>query len=161
MRIQQQTQEVMSASTSKEGQTLMNLNLKLQSSAARMQSKTVELELKKIEAAQLAEHMRIITVSLFTFPRYDPNLRRRTCPSRTMRPRQTQPQSCSSFTASPRKSICSSISSPRSMDFLPLCIPLRQSFLSGCASFAASSDTFRHSTSDSGRSYLAQLRKTG
>jgi dynactin 1 len=61
--MQQITQEVDSASTAKEAQALMNLNFKLQSSAARSQSKTVELELKKIEAVQLAEHIRIITVS--------------------------------------------------------------------------------------------------
>ncbi len=61
--MQQITQEVDSASTTKEAQALMNLNFKLQSSAARSQSKTVELELKKIEAVQLAEHIRIITVS--------------------------------------------------------------------------------------------------
>jgi len=61
--MQQITQEVDSASTAKEAQALMNLNFKLQSSAARSQSKTVELELKKIEAVQLAEHIRFITVS--------------------------------------------------------------------------------------------------
>ena len=40
----------------------MNLNFKLQTTAVKTQSKTVELELKRIEASQLAEHMRIIEV---------------------------------------------------------------------------------------------------
>jgi dynactin 1 len=42
----------------------MNWNLKLQSTAVKTQSKTIDLELRKLEAAQLAEHMKIITVSL-------------------------------------------------------------------------------------------------
>lgn len=40
----------------------MNLNMKLQSSAAKAQSKTIDLELKRLEAAQLAEQTKIITV---------------------------------------------------------------------------------------------------
>lgn len=43
---------------------MMNLSLKLQSTAVKTQSKTIDLELRKLEAAQLAEHMTIITVSL-------------------------------------------------------------------------------------------------
>lgn len=61
--MQQLTQESESASTSKEAQALMNLNLKLQSTAAKAQSKTIDLELKKLESVQLAEHLRIVTVS--------------------------------------------------------------------------------------------------
>lgn len=68
LRMQQATQEVESASTTKEAQALMNQNLKLQSSAARTHSKTVELELKRIQAAQLAEQMQIITVSIALLP---------------------------------------------------------------------------------------------
>ncbi|WVF69238.1 hypothetical protein IAT40_004014 [Kwoniella sp. CBS 6097] len=64
LRMQQATQESASASTSKEAQALMNLNLKLQSTAVKAQSKTVDLELKKLEAAQLAEHLRIVTAYL-------------------------------------------------------------------------------------------------
>ena len=41
----------------------MNLNLKLQSSAVKAQSKTIDLELRRLEAAQLAEQMKIVTVS--------------------------------------------------------------------------------------------------
>lgn len=60
--MQQATQESETASTSKDAQTLMNLNLKLQSTAAKAQSKTIDMELKRLEAAQLVEHMKIITV---------------------------------------------------------------------------------------------------
>nr|XP_018262298.1 dynactin 1 [Kwoniella dejecticola CBS 10117]OBR84456.1 dynactin 1 [Kwoniella dejecticola CBS 10117] len=61
LRMQQATVESETASTSKDAQALMNLNLKLQSTAVKAQSKTVDLELKKLEAAQLAEHLRIVT----------------------------------------------------------------------------------------------------
>jgi hypothetical protein len=63
LRVQQATQEFESASTSKEAQALLNLNLKLQSTATKAQSKTIDLELKRLEASQLAEHMKIVTVS--------------------------------------------------------------------------------------------------
>lgn len=42
----------------------MNLNLKLQSTAAKAQSKTIDLELQKLEAFQLAEHLRIVQAYL-------------------------------------------------------------------------------------------------
>ncbi|WRT67723.1 uncharacterized protein IL334_004695 [Kwoniella shivajii] len=61
LRMQQASVESKTASTSKEAQALMNLNLKLQSTAVKAQSKTVDLELKKLEAAQLTEHLRIVT----------------------------------------------------------------------------------------------------
>lgn len=64
LREQQATQEHDSAAASKESQALLNLNLKLQSSAVKTQSKTVDLELKKLEAAQLAEHLRIVQAYL-------------------------------------------------------------------------------------------------
>ncbi|KAK8858530.1 hypothetical protein IAR55_002757 [Kwoniella newhampshirensis] len=64
LRTQQATQEQVSATTSKEAQALLNLNLRLQSTAVKAQSKTVDLELRKLEAAQLAEHMRIIEAYL-------------------------------------------------------------------------------------------------
>lgn len=64
LRVLQATQEYESATASKESQTLMNLNLKLQSSAAKTQSKTIDLELKKLEAAQLTEHLRIVQAYL-------------------------------------------------------------------------------------------------
>ncbi|WVQ96736.1 hypothetical protein IAU59_003843 [Kwoniella sp. CBS 9459] len=64
LRMLQASQESETASTSKEAQALMNLNLKLQSTAVKAQSKTVDLELKKLEAAQLAEHLRIVTAYL-------------------------------------------------------------------------------------------------
>ncbi|WVQ65710.1 uncharacterized protein L199_003888 [Kwoniella botswanensis] len=61
LRMQQATVESETASSSKEAQALMNLNLKLQSTAVKAQSRTVDLELKKLEAVQLAEHLRIVT----------------------------------------------------------------------------------------------------
>ncbi|BEJ17135.1 hypothetical protein CspHIS471_0605360 [Cutaneotrichosporon sp. HIS471] len=64
LREQQASQEHDSAAASKESQALLNLNLKLQSSAVKTQSKTVDLELKKLEATQLAEHLRIIQAYL-------------------------------------------------------------------------------------------------
>ncbi|OXG26855.1 dynactin 1 [Cryptococcus neoformans] len=64
IRLQQITRESNTASTSKESQALMNLNLKLQSTAAKAQSKTIDLELKKLEACQLAEHLRIVQAYL-------------------------------------------------------------------------------------------------
>ncbi|ORX40158.1 dynein associated protein-domain-containing protein [Kockovaella imperatae] len=64
LRMQQASQENESSTTFKEAQALMNLNLKLQSSAAKTQSKTIELDLKQLEAAQLAEHLKIVTAYL-------------------------------------------------------------------------------------------------
>jgi dynactin 1 len=64
LREQQASQVFDSAAASKESQALLNLNLKLQSSAVKTQSKTVDLELKKLEAAQLAEHLRIVQAYL-------------------------------------------------------------------------------------------------
>ncbi|KAK4685386.1 dynactin 1, partial [Tremellales sp. Uapishka_1] len=64
LRVQQASQEFESATFSKESQAVMNLNLKLQSTAVKAQSKTVDLELRKLEAAQLAEHMRIVQAYL-------------------------------------------------------------------------------------------------
>lgn len=69
LRVQQATQEFESASTSKEAQALLNLNLKLQSTATKAQSKTIDLELKRLEASQLAEHMKIVTVSAAPYVR--------------------------------------------------------------------------------------------
>ncbi|KIR75777.1 dynactin 1 [Cryptococcus deuterogattii CA1014] len=64
IRLQQATRESDTATTSKESQALMNLNLKLQSTAAKAQSKTIDLELQKLEAFQLAEHLRIVQAYL-------------------------------------------------------------------------------------------------
>lgn len=64
LRVQQATQEYESATASKASQDLLNLNMKLQSSAAKTLRKTVDLELKKLEAAQLTEHLRIVQTYL-------------------------------------------------------------------------------------------------
>ncbi|KAL7423292.1 hypothetical protein Q5752_002593 [Cryptotrichosporon argae] len=64
LRTQQASQEQESASASKESQALLNLNLKLQSTAAKSQAKTVDLELKRLETAQLTEHLNIVQTYL-------------------------------------------------------------------------------------------------
>ncbi|KAL1412932.1 hypothetical protein Q8F55_000681 [Vanrija albida] len=64
LRAQQASQEHQSATASKESQALLNLNLKLQSSAAKTQVKTLDVELKKLEAAQLADHLNIVQAYL-------------------------------------------------------------------------------------------------
>ncbi|KAI9631947.1 dynein associated protein-domain-containing protein [Dioszegia hungarica] len=61
LRLQQATQEHETAATSEQAQALMDLNIKLQSSATKAQGKTIEMDLRKLEAAQLAEQTRIIT----------------------------------------------------------------------------------------------------
>lgn len=64
LRVQQATQEYETATASKESQALLNLNLKLQTSAAKTQSKTIDLDLKKLEAAQLTEQLRVVQTYL-------------------------------------------------------------------------------------------------
>jgi len=59
----QASQQVDTATTSKEAQSILNLNLRLQSTAAKMQNKAIDLELEKLEASQLSEHLRIVQVS--------------------------------------------------------------------------------------------------
>jgi dynactin 1 len=61
--MRQASQQVDTATTSKEAQSIMNLNLRLQSTAAKMQNKAIDIELKKLEATQLSEHLRIVQVS--------------------------------------------------------------------------------------------------
>jgi dynactin 1 len=51
------------AATTKEAQALMNLNMKLQSSASKAQNRTIELELSKIEASEMKRHLAIVSVS--------------------------------------------------------------------------------------------------
>jgi dynactin 1 len=64
VRLQQASAENETVSSSKEAQALLNLNMKLQTTAVKAQSKTIDLELKKLESAQLADQMRIITAYL-------------------------------------------------------------------------------------------------
>ncbi|ODO01512.1 hypothetical protein I350_06332 [Cryptococcus amylolentus CBS 6273] len=64
VRLQQMNQESNTATVTKDSQALMNLNLKLQSTAAKAQTKTIDLELKKLEATQLFEHLRIVQAYL-------------------------------------------------------------------------------------------------
>ena len=105
LRLQQMTQEHETAATSEQAQALMNLNIKLQTSATKAQSKTIEMELKRLEAAQLAEQSRIITVSLTI----SALIVRHTSLTHTTRPTQTLQRYTSSFTVLPLKSISSSM----------------------------------------------------
>jgi dynactin 1 len=60
LRMLQASQENTTVTTSKESQALLNLNMKLQSTAVKAQSKTIDLELKKLEIEQLVDHMDIV-----------------------------------------------------------------------------------------------------
>ena len=60
--MQQVAQEYQTESFTKESQAVLNLNMKLQTSAVKAQSKTIDLELKKLETAQLQEQLRIVSV---------------------------------------------------------------------------------------------------
>jgi dynactin 1 len=109
LRLQQASQEVNSASTSKEAQSILNLNLKLQSTAAKMQNKAIDIELKNLEATQLSEHLRIVQVSFLisrVMPRNTDSFRP-TCPTLTQKPKPTRPPSISHFSASLPRQISS------------------------------------------------------
>lgn len=57
-----------SAHISSKSQAVMNLNLKLQSSAVKAQARTIDAELGKLELAQSAEHLNIVQVRLLSVP---------------------------------------------------------------------------------------------
>lgn len=56
------TQITESASLSTQSQSVININLRLQSSATKAQAKMIDLELLKVEAAQAWEHLSIVRV---------------------------------------------------------------------------------------------------
>jgi len=64
LREHQATKESESQSLTSQSQAMLNLNLKLQSTVLKSQVKTIELELRKLEAAQALEHLAITKVSL-------------------------------------------------------------------------------------------------
>jgi dynactin 1 len=53
---------------SSQSQAVLNLNLKLQSSATKAQSKTIDLELRKLEASQATDHLGIVQVRCRPWP---------------------------------------------------------------------------------------------
>ncbi|GAA6010163.1 hypothetical protein JCM10207_005646 [Rhodosporidiobolus poonsookiae] len=60
LREHQATQATESQSLTSQSQAMLNLNLKLQSSALKSQVKAIDLELRKLEARQAAEHLAIV-----------------------------------------------------------------------------------------------------
>ena len=64
LRTQQAFIENEKASSSKEAQTMRSLNMKLQSNVSRTQSRAIDIELDKIQAAQLADQTELILVSI-------------------------------------------------------------------------------------------------
>lgn len=76
VRAQHETHVNASAFNTKESQAVMNLNLKLQSSAVKTLGKTIELELRRLEAAQLAEHLRIVQVRIWRIALYVADVRK-------------------------------------------------------------------------------------
>jgi dynactin 1 len=62
LRHHQQTQQSESQSLTSQSQAMLNLNLKLQSSVLKGQVKTIELELRKLEARQAGDMLGLIKV---------------------------------------------------------------------------------------------------
>jgi len=60
VREHQASQQTESESLTSQSQAMLNLNLKLQASARRGQVKTVDLELRKLDAAQATEHLAMV-----------------------------------------------------------------------------------------------------
>ena len=63
LRTQTQTAQHESATAASQTAAMMSLNLKLQSSAAKNQAKTVELEMRKLEAKESRELLSIVQVT--------------------------------------------------------------------------------------------------
>lgn len=68
LRILQSSQEQETAANTEQAQNLMNLNMKLQNTASKAQGKSIELELRRLETAQLAEELKIVTVRYVSVP---------------------------------------------------------------------------------------------
>lgn len=66
-RTHQATQQTESQSLTSQSQTMLNLNLKLQSSMLKGQVKTIDLGMRKLDARQALEHLAIVKVRLITF----------------------------------------------------------------------------------------------
>lgn len=66
LRTQTQTAQHESATAASQTAAMMSLNLKLQSSAAKNQAKTVELEVRKLEAKESKELVGIVQVILYS-----------------------------------------------------------------------------------------------
>lgn len=64
MQASKQISETEAAELSTKSRAMLDLNLKLQSSAAKTQVKTIDLELRKLEAQEAAEHLAIVQLFL-------------------------------------------------------------------------------------------------
>lgn len=62
MRAQQASQQSESQSLTSQSQAMLNLNMKLQSTVLKSQVKTIELELRRLDAQQASEHLAIVKV---------------------------------------------------------------------------------------------------
>lgn len=62
LREHQATQDTESQSLTSQSQAMLSLNLKLQSTVLKSQVKAIDLELRKLEAQQAAEHLSIVKV---------------------------------------------------------------------------------------------------
>lgn len=59
-----ETQASETAALSTQSQTVINMNLRLQSSAIKAQAQAIDLELQKVDAAEAHEHLAIVRVRL-------------------------------------------------------------------------------------------------
>lgn len=65
LRQHQASRETESQSLTSQSQAMLNLNMKLQNSVLKGQVKTIDLELRKLDAQQALEHLSIVKVRLF------------------------------------------------------------------------------------------------
>ena len=63
LREQQHAQQAESQSLTSQSQAMLNLNMKLQSTVTKTQVKTIDLELRRLDALQASERLEIIRVS--------------------------------------------------------------------------------------------------
>lgn len=141
MRLQQSAQETETATSSKDAQTLMNLEMKLQSTANKAQSKTIEMELKRLEATQLAEHMKIVTVCGGLWNPTSGADPRHTCRNDISTRKPIRQRCCFSSAESAQRSTCSPTQSLLSIRFPLLCKWQRPRRLWAYVSSEASSGT--------------------
>ena len=64
MRSSQQLTEAEAEELSARSRSMMDINMKLQLTAAKAQNKTIDLELGKMEAQEATEHLQIVQVRL-------------------------------------------------------------------------------------------------
>lgn len=65
LRASQQITEQEAEEMTARSRSMMDINLKLQLSAAKAQNKTIDLELRRMEAEEAMEHLQIVQVRLY------------------------------------------------------------------------------------------------